>query len=134
MNTQQLVVLYGDSLLLDSVEASLASDHYVSVMRLRAATPEMAERLCDRGPDLLSYDRDASHFRGLVPFLKTRPSVPLLGLDVNVNKVISLTSTVHTVDNQEELKRVVEHYVDAIVPDVRTEVTPLGTAQRGAIA
>ncbi len=134
MNAQQLVVLYGDSLLLDSVEAILAGEVQISVIRLLSATPEVAERICALMPDLVIFDLDAGNFRGLIPFLKACPGAPLLGLDIATNRAVSLTSRVHTVSNQEDLRRVVERYVDQIVSDPRPETSPHPTVERAISA
>ncbi len=134
MNAQQLVVLYGDSLLLDSVEAILTDGGQISVVRLITATPEVAERICALAPDLVIFDLDASNFRGLIPFLKACPSVPLLGLDIATNRVVSLTSHVHTVTNQEDLRKVVERHVDRILSDPHPETSPRPTVERAISA
>lgn len=132
MNNHQLVVLFGESLLLDSVEASLAIDPAVSVMRLHSTAPEVAQRLSDLSPDLVIFDLDTSDIRGLAPFLKTQPSVPMLGLDINCNKVVGLTTEVHDVLNVDELKRVLERYTEIVVNSHRPESSPLRIAVRGA--
>ncbi len=134
MDAQQLVVLYGDSLLLDSVEAILADEAQLSIVHLLTATSEVAEHICALVPDLVIFDLDANNFRGLIPFLKACPGAALLGLDIATNRVVSLTSHVHTVANQEDLRRVVERYVDRIVSDPRPEASPRPTVERAISA
>jgi hypothetical protein len=114
MNRQQLVVLFGDSLLLDSVEASLSDRERLSVLRLRTAAPEVAGRLDALRPELIIFDVNGPNFASLVPFLRMQPSVPLLGLDINCQQAIGLTARTYSVVGAEELKQVIEDYVDQI--------------------
>lgn len=121
MNKQQLVVLFGDSLLLDSVEASLTQRDLLSVLRLRTAAPEVAERLNTLNPDLVIFDLDGRNFRSLVPFLRMQPGVALLGLDINSHQAVGLTAQTHPVHNFDDLKYLIEDYVDhlpAVIPSL----------------
>lgn len=107
MDGQHLVLLFGESLLLDSVEARLAGCEAVSVMRLRTAAPEVAARLYSLNPDLIIFDLDGDNFRSLIPFLRMESGAPLLGLDINCNQVVTLVPQRHTVLNLEDLCQVI---------------------------
>jgi hypothetical protein len=114
MRTEPLLVLLGDSLILDSVEASLTGDQAFSVIRLRSAHPEIAERLRALAPNLIIFDLDARDFHSIIPFLKARSGVPLLGIDVNGNIAVSLTCTHHRAQNQGDLRAIVNSYIDPV--------------------
>lgn len=120
MDDAHLIVLFGDSLLLDSVEASLSRDAQCSVMRLRTAAPEVAARLQVLRPDLVIFDLDGAHFRSLMPFVKVRPGVPLLGVDINCPNVVGLACHHYTAFNVDDLKDVIQHHLDTSTLDQPT--------------
>lgn len=124
MNKQQLVVLLGDSLLLDSVEASLTHQDMLSVLRLRTAAPEVTERMDTLRPELIIFDLNAPNFRSLMPFLRMQPSVPLLGLDINTQQAIGLSAQTHTVVGADELQHVIARYVDHLPGAARLLAAP----------
>lgn len=107
MNTQPLLVLFGDSLILDSVEASLADRQTFSVLRLRRAQPEITERLQALTPTLIIFDLDTPCLRSILPFLKAKAGVPLLGVDINGNIAVSLTCTHHCLEDQADLWNII---------------------------
>lgn len=111
MDNQPLVVLLGDSLLVDSVEASLAGDPATAVVRLRSEAPEIAERLRAIRPDLVIFDLNAPAMQSLLPFVQAAPGVPLLGLDINGRVAVGLACTHYFTANREALKEVIASYL-----------------------
>jgi hypothetical protein len=107
MDDQQIIVLFGDSLLLDSVEAGLAHDEGWSVIRLRTPVPEVAARLQRLDPSLVIFDLDGVNFGSLMPFLKMKPGVPLLGLDINCSNVVALACDHYRALSLRDLKDVI---------------------------
>ena len=108
MEHRRIVVLVGDSLLMDTVEASLEKDQEFGVMRMHTTVTDIAERLKSLCPDAIMFDWDAPHPEFLLSFLKDRPGVPLLGLDVTCSKVITLCSQEHITLTVDDLAKVVK--------------------------
>jgi DNA-binding NarL/FixJ family response regulator len=108
VNKQRLVVLFGDSLLMDTVEAGLEDSQDLGVMRIHTTVADVEERLKSLAPDLVILDLNTPHLAFIVPFLRDRPGIPLLGLDVTCSKVVALSSQQYlafTADDLAELIR-----------------------------
>ena len=139
MSDQPLLVLFGDSLILDSVEASLADSRAFGVLRLRTAHPEIAERLQTLAPALVIFDLDAPNLRSILPFLRAGPGVPLLGIDPGGDIAVSLTCTHHLLQNHFDLQEIIRTHIhtDAAPLQIHRPVAEIGTlpppaAQSGA--
>ncbi|MBN1249742.1 MAG: hypothetical protein JXC32_18915 [Anaerolineae bacterium] len=111
MSVDPLVVLFGDSLILDSVEAGLAGDQGFSVLRLRSAHPEIAERLRAISPAMIIFDLNAPCFHSIVPFLRSHAGVPLLGVDINGNIAVSLACTHYLAQSQGDLQAIIRSHI-----------------------
>jgi hypothetical protein len=96
MADQQLVVLFGDSLLMDTVEANLAGNPQVGLIRIHPTVTDVAARLQAVGPDLVIVDLNAPQSGRVLPFLRDQPGVPLLGLDVTCGRAIVLSGRSYT--------------------------------------
>ena len=137
MTKQPLVVLLGDSLILDSVEASLAGRQAFSVLRLRTAHPEVAQRLNSVAPSLVIFDLDAPSLRSILPFLRAEPGVPLLGVDVDGDIAVSLVCEHHIVQNVIDLQGIIRTHLHAgtqehHIPHPITDTGALSMALRAA--
>ena len=108
MENRRIVVLVGDSLLMDTVEASLGEDQEFGVMRMYTTVTDIAERLQSLSPDAVIFDWDAAHVDFVLTMLKQRPGVPLLGLDVTCSQVTVLCSEQHLTLTVNDLARVVK--------------------------
>ena len=110
MENRRIVVLVGDSLLMDTVEASLGEDQEFGVMRMYTTVTDIAERLQSLCPDAVIFDWDAPHVDFVLAMLKQRPGVPLLGLDVTCSQVTVLCSEQHLTLTVNDLARVVRRH------------------------
>ena len=108
MDDRRLVVLFGDSLLMDTIEASLSENESLGVMRIHTTVPDVGERLKKLQPHLVIFDWDAPHCQFALPFLREQAGIPLLGLDVTSSKAIMLCSQEHTVLTAEELGNLIQ--------------------------
>ncbi len=107
MENRRIVVLVGDSLLMDTVEASLGENQTFGVMRIYTTVTGIADRLKSLYPDAIIFDWDTSLLGFVLSFLKDQPGVPLLGLDLTCSKVIALFSEQHLTLTANDLVRVV---------------------------
>lgn len=97
MDDRQIIVLFGDSLLMDTVEAGLGDCPDIGVMRVHPSVPNLVDRLISIQPDLVIFDWDGPHCQFVLPFLREQPGTPLLGLDITCSRAIALYSQQHEV-------------------------------------
>ncbi len=111
MKKDCLVILFGDSLLMDTVEASLSDSPEFGIIRFHTTVSNVAERLQTLCPDLVVFDINSPIAQFALSFLKEQPSVPLLGLDVTCSKVVSLSCEHHAVLTADDLADVILHKI-----------------------
>ena len=107
MGQRQLVVLFGESVFLESVEACLAQEPDLGVMRVHTTVDDVGQRLASLNPDLVVVDWNAPYCDFALSFLQARPGVPVLCLDLNCSKVVVLTSRSYPAANADELVQIV---------------------------
>jgi hypothetical protein len=107
MKERRMVVLLGDSLLMDTVEASLEDNQSLGIARIDTAVTDAGTCLKSLAPDLIIFDFDAPHLQCVICYLRDHPGVPLLGLDVTCNKVIVLSSQQRTTLTADDLAQVI---------------------------
>ncbi len=108
MEERRTVVLFGDSLLMDAVEAGLSDKQELGVMRIYTPVTGIEEQLMSLGPDVVIFDLDAPHLEFIIHFLRDHPGVPLLGLDVTSSKVIVISSQQHTTLTADDLAQMIQ--------------------------
>jgi hypothetical protein len=107
MAEQRIVALYGDSLLMDAVEASLEDNQELGVIRIHTTVSNVVECLRSLNPSLIILDMNDPHSRLMVSFLRDLPTVPLLCVDVTSSKVIALACQEYTVLTADDLAQVI---------------------------
>ena len=112
MNPTQLIVLFGDSLLMDTVEAGLGDRPQIGVMRIHSGVPNLNDRLKSLQPNLVIFDWDADHCQFVLPFLREQPGTPLLGLDITASRAIAICSQEHSVYSINELSRIIQQQTE----------------------
>lgn len=104
---QWLVALFGDSLFMDMVEASLRGTSDLGVVRIDASTGDAGEHLQSLHPDLVVLDLNTPQFQSAVVVLRDQPGTPVLCLDANCNQVVTLSSQQCTPATVKDLGRLV---------------------------
>jgi hypothetical protein len=107
MAEQPIVALYGDSLLMDTVEASLEDNQELGVVRIHTTVSNVVECVRSLTPSLLILDLNDPHSRLMVSFLRDLPAVPLLCVDVTSSKVIAIVCQEYTVLTADDLAQVI---------------------------
>ena len=118
MKKQQLVALFGDSLIIDTVEASLQKKEELGIVRIQNGVNDVAERLKAVCPDLIILDSNDPNAQFLLTFFLEQANVPLLCLDASCKTVVALSC---------------QHYTARTTSDL-THVIQMQTAQRPATA
>ena len=120
-NGSLLVVLFGDSLLMDGVEASLCAIPELGVMRMNTDVVDVREYLMSLRPDLVIIDWEASQAQLIVSVLRDQPRVTLLGLDGTSGNVVVVSSHQFTPLTADDLAQVIQkqtsHRIEQIDPD-----------------
>lgn len=111
MTEQRLVVLFGDSLFMDTVEARLENSQELGVVRIHCTVTDVVGRLKSLGPDFVILDTSAHESQFALLFLQEQPGVPLLCLDVTCSKVVTLSSKKHTIRTTDELVQLIREQV-----------------------
>ncbi len=108
MKKQRIVVLFGDTLLMDTVEASLREYQELGVVRIHNTVVDVVEHLKALCPDLVIFDVGDSHSQFLLPLLREQPDIPLLCLDVTCSTVIALSCQQYTALTAHDLVQVIQ--------------------------
>jgi len=123
MEDQHVVVLYGNSLFMAGVEASLRGQPGLDVVRIDTTLPNVAQRLDALHPDVIIFDLTTSnspfsdlHFPSSI--LQEHPGLSLIGLDLNSNQVLVLSGQQHTVLAADDLAQVIQTLLSTQVDEV----------------
>jgi hypothetical protein len=117
MEQRPLVVLLGDSLLMDGIAVSLAGRKMPGTIR-RDSGVDIKECLKTLQPDLVIFEMGASQLPALLALLSEQPGIQLIGLDPACSRVIVLNSQQHVIPTMNELCQVVQAKAgqEALVP------------------
>jgi hypothetical protein len=108
MDDRQVIVLFGDSLLMDGVEASLADQHELDVIRVDITINNVGQHLQTIAPDLVIFDLDLPFSAQIVPLLQEQPGIPFIGLDAQCSEVITLSSQHYAALSANDLVKVIQ--------------------------
>ena len=108
LEEQRTVVLYGNSLFIAGVEASLRDRAGLDVVRVDATLPNARQRLTALRPDVVILDLAAPHSEFTIPFLRNHPGLPMIGLDMTSSTVIVLSTQRYTALTANDLARVIQ--------------------------
>ncbi len=110
MDEKRLVVLYGDTLLIDGVEASLATRNGLDVIRVDTTIANVGQHLKTLAPDLVIFDLDtpvAELSKLIVPLLQKQPGIPFICLDAQHCEVVTLACEQHTAHSTNDLVEII---------------------------
>jgi len=108
MGTRPLVVILGDSVLMNGAAISLAGNQSLEITRLDAHAIDVRQRLFTLKPDLVIFELNAPHMPCILALLWEQPGIPLIGLDLACSRAIVLNSHQHLIHTLDELCRLVQ--------------------------
>ncbi|MBN1581990.1 MAG: hypothetical protein JXA89_14895 [Anaerolineae bacterium] len=108
MEKQPLVVLLGDSVLIDGVAAGLVGGQVPDMVRINTLTADIVERLKSLQPDLIVFELDAPRSSSIFALLREQPGILLLGLDLDYSQVLVLNSQQHITQTMSDLYQIVQ--------------------------
>jgi hypothetical protein len=91
MERQRRIVLYGKSVIVGSVGASLRDVPGLEIIPL-ALPPRDAKDLGALAPDVIIFDLDAAHPDAALSLLRQRPELLLIGVDPASDKLVVVTA------------------------------------------
>ena len=106
------VILYGNSLAVPSVGASLRECDGMHVLPVSTGLPDAVSKLIELQPDVVIFDLAATQPNFAVALLRTRPGLLLVGVDLNSDKVLVLSSQTSHVLTTDDLLQVIESHTD----------------------
>lgn len=92
MEQRPMVVLLGESLLMDGVAASLAGKEMLGTVRMNSHVKDIREHLETLQPDLVIFELDEPESPFLFSLLREQPGILLIGLDLACSRAIVLNS------------------------------------------
>ena len=102
------VAIYGSSLVVSSIGASLEHRAGLRVLSFDAATPGAAERLRAMHPDAIVFDLASKQFDSAVALWKAQPHVVLIGVDMAADQMLVLSGESSHVFTPDDLVQVIE--------------------------
>ena len=115
MAIQPLVVVLGDSLLMEGAAVSLADCRQMSLVRIDSNLSDIWQQINDLNPDVIVFELEIPHSPIVLSLLKERPGILLLGLDLECNRVLVLNSRQHFTQTMHDLCQIIEAETDAAV-------------------
>ncbi|MBN1137973.1 MAG: hypothetical protein JXM73_15390 [Anaerolineae bacterium] len=103
-----IAALYGNSLFMAGVEASLKDRQGLSVLRIDAALPSAQDDLQAICPDVVIFDLDGPHAHLILSFIRGHPGLPLLGLGLASNDAVLLSSCRYVALSADDLAQMIQ--------------------------
>jgi DNA-binding NarL/FixJ family response regulator len=113
---QELVILFGDALFIQSVEACLHGTGEIGVIGLYSSVVDAPQRLRSLHPDLVVMDMHGDHCRLAVPLLREQPGVTLLCVDQERQEAILLCGRSYPTPSAEDLTEIIRRHAKGGVP------------------
>lgn len=117
MKKQPVVILLGDSMLMEGVAVSLACNEALRTQRLDPAAADLHARLGSIAPDLIAFELGTEWSHAILSLLQEQPGSLLLGLDLNCSRVIVMNSHQHLTKSMQELYQL---FQDEVITSTRT--------------
>lgn len=116
MATKKVVALFGDSLLIDTVEVGLQRSHDLGVVRVLGSEGNALDSLSALSPDLIIFEMNDGNANMVLPLLQAHHNIPLLCLDVTCSKVVSVSCHHHSATSANDLERLIHQQTAHLPP------------------
>jgi len=102
------VILYGDSVFMASVEATLQRQPGLEVVCVRASLPDLEQRVSELVPDAIIVEPSIPLTHDMLIFVQAHPDLTLIGLDPNSRTAILLSSKQQVIQNVGDLVQLIK--------------------------
>jgi hypothetical protein len=106
----QTVMLYGNSLVVSTIGASLHGCREFQVQHVDPARPDAKRRLSDLQPNILIFDLAIMRPEVAIRLWKTQPHLLLIGIDLAADRMIILSDRSTRALTTSDLLRVIESH------------------------
>ena len=107
MIKRPLVVLLGDSVLIDGVAVSLGGCQELGVARIDTLVVDIEACIQSLKPDVVVFELDSLYSLHILSLLTEKPGIQLVGLDLTSSRVLVLNSRQHTTRGMDEFSHVI---------------------------
>ena len=104
----RVLALFGDSVLIEGIEASLQDNEGVEIVRLDASQPGAVQALDRFSPDIIIFDLTPSQSSCVFTILQTHTDVILIGLDIDCDRALFLSAEWHRLPTVADLMQAIE--------------------------
>ncbi len=111
------VAMYGNSLVLSSIRATLEHRAGLQVLAFDAAMPGAAERIGAMHPDVIVFDLACTQADSAVALWKAQPDVLLIGVDMAADQTLVLSGQSSRVLTTDDLVQVIETRAPAVTKE-----------------
>ncbi len=108
MGKRRTVALYGSNLVISTIGASLQEKPEIQVQQILGALPDIIDQLGAPPPDVILFDLAAAQPHFAVPLLRNHPSIMLIGVDLESNKMLALFGEQSRLLTADDLMQVIE--------------------------
>ncbi len=102
------VALYGNSLVVSSIGASLQGHGGLEVSSVDAALPDAASRLGALHPDVIIFDLAVAQFEFAIALWRAQPRLLLIGVDLTTGQALVLSGQPSRLLTMDDLLQVIE--------------------------
>jgi DNA-binding NarL/FixJ family response regulator len=103
-----VLALYGESLLIEGLEASLKDREGVEIVHLDTSRPTAVQVLDKLSPDVIVFDVNPGQLSCVFTFLRTHTDVVLIGLDIDRDLALFLSGEWRRLPTVADLMQVIE--------------------------
>lgn len=107
------VILYGNSLSVSSVGASLSECAGLHVASVSSGESDTVSQLIELQPDVIIFDLMATQSDFALALLQTKPGLLLVGVDMKTDKALVLSGETSLVVTTDDFLRVIERHITA---------------------
>ena len=111
-STSSVVLIIGNTVLMDGVEACLRELHMDSLVHWTSPSTDFEKDLNTCHPKLIIFERDAPSANVLLNLLKENPGTYLLGVDCQYQDVLIMNSFQIQINSLSDLQRIVQNITD----------------------
>jgi hypothetical protein len=105
---KRTIALYGSHLVMSTIGASLQEKPEFQVQQIQGVLPDIIDQREAPPPDVILFDLAAGQPHFAVPLLRNHPTIKLIGVDLNSNKMLVLFGGQSRLLTADDLVQVIE--------------------------
>ena len=109
------VLLYGSSVFLLSIEATLQQNPTLELAHVDAATTNLHDQLAVVKPTVIVFDRTMTTPESLLPLLLDQPALVLIGVDADSDEAMVFSNQSSSVSSAKDLSQLVSSHLSTFV-------------------